>query len=76
VSVQAVKDLGAFRVGEVLPSRLGRTVTEADNVWFTCLTMNTNQSHFNYVYAEETRFGAPPCEQLPHPGSHHRPVGT
>jgi itaconyl-CoA hydratase len=59
VSVRPAKVLDDFRVGEVFRSRLGRTVTEADNVWFTCLTMNTNQSHFNYVYAERTRFGRP-----------------
>jgi itaconyl-CoA hydratase len=46
-----------FDVGDVFRSRFGRTVTEADNVWFTCLTMNTNQTHFNDVYAERTRFG-------------------
>jgi itaconyl-CoA hydratase len=44
-------------VGDVLRSRLGRTVTEADNVWFTCLTMNTNQIHFNTEYAAKTTFG-------------------
>jgi itaconyl-CoA hydratase len=45
-----------FEVGEVYRSRLGRTITETDNVWFTCLTMNTNQMHFNTPYAERTRF--------------------
>jgi len=44
-------------VGDVYRSRLGRTVTEADNVWFTCLTMNTNQVHFNDVYAAGTLYG-------------------
>jgi itaconyl-CoA hydratase len=44
-------------VGDVFRSRMGRTVTEADNVWFTCLTMNTNQMHFNTPYAQRTRFG-------------------
>jgi itaconyl-CoA hydratase len=48
-----------FEVGDVYPSRLGRTVTEADNLWFTCLTLNTNQIHFNTAYAERTRFGRP-----------------
>jgi acyl dehydratase len=48
-----------FDVGDVFRSRLGRTVTETDNVWFTCLTMNTNQVHFNSVYAEHTLFGKP-----------------
>lgn len=46
-----------FTVGDVFRSRLGRTITDADNVWFTCLTMNTNQVHFNAPYAERTRFG-------------------
>ena len=46
-----------FDVGDVYRSRLGRTVTEADNVWFTCLTMNTNQVHFNEAYAAGTLYG-------------------
>jgi itaconyl-CoA hydratase len=46
-----------FDVGDVYRSRLGRTISETDNTWFTCLTMNTNQVHFNAPYAERTRFG-------------------
>jgi itaconyl-CoA hydratase len=34
-------------------------VTETDNAWFTLLTMNTNQMHFNRVFAERTEFGQP-----------------
>jgi acyl dehydratase len=48
-----------FQVGDVFRSRLGRTITDADNVWFTCLTLNTNQIHFNTPYAERTQFGRP-----------------
>jgi itaconyl-CoA hydratase len=48
-----------FATGDVYRSSLGRTVTEADNVWFTNLTMNTNQMHFNRVWAERTEFGQP-----------------
>jgi itaconyl-CoA hydratase len=48
-----------FEVGDVFRSRFGRTITETDNVWFTCLTMNTNQIHFNAPFAERTRFGRP-----------------
>ena len=44
-------------IGDVYRSRLGRTITETDNIWFTCLTMNTNQMHFNNEYAAGTRFG-------------------
>ena len=48
-----------FDVGDVYRSRLGRTITDTDNVWFTCLTMNTNQVHFNVPFSERTRFGQP-----------------
>jgi acyl dehydratase len=43
----------------VYRSSIGRTVTEADNVLFTCLTMNTNQIHFNDAFAAATRWGRP-----------------
>jgi len=46
-----------FTVGDVYRSRLGRTISEADNTWFTLLTMNTNPMHFNKPYAERTEFG-------------------
>jgi itaconyl-CoA hydratase len=46
-----------FEVGDTFRSRLGRTITETDNIWFTCLTLNTNQIHFNAPYAERTQFG-------------------
>jgi itaconyl-CoA hydratase len=48
-----------FEVGDVYRSRLGRTVTKTDNQWFTLLTLNTNQMHFNDAYAEGTPFGQP-----------------
>ena len=48
-----------FEVGDSFRSRLGRTITETDNIWFTCLTLNTNQIHFNTPYAERTQFGKP-----------------
>jgi itaconyl-CoA hydratase len=50
---------GDLAVGDHFRSRIGRTVTEADNVWFTCLTMNTNQTHFNVVAAGQTEFERP-----------------
>ena len=46
-----------FTVGDVYRCRLGRTVTEADNIWFTLLTNNTNQIHFNNDYGTKTDFG-------------------
>ena len=48
-----------FDVGEIYRSRIGRTILETDNVWFTALTMNTNQVHFNTAFAQQTRFGRP-----------------
>ena len=46
-----------FEVGDVYRSRIGRTVTQNDNIWFTLLTNNTNQIHFNQHYAQGTEFG-------------------
>lgn len=48
-----------FAPGDVFRSSIGRTVTETDNVWFTCVTMNHNQGHFNTVFAEATDYGRP-----------------
>jgi acyl dehydratase len=46
-----------FEIGDVYRSTLGRTISEVDNTWFTNLTLNTNQSHFNQAFAEESPFG-------------------
>jgi acyl dehydratase len=48
-----------FSVGDAFRSRLGRTISESDNTWFTLLTMNTNQIHFNAAYAARTEFERP-----------------
>ena len=48
-----------FTVGDVYQHPLGRTILPADNVWFTCLTMNTNPIHFDAEYAAKTEFGKP-----------------
>ena len=48
-----------FEVGDVYEHPLGRTVIAADNVWFTCLTMNTNPIHFDTEYAAATEFKRP-----------------
>jgi len=48
-----------FEVGDTFRSRLGRTISEVDNTWFTLLTMNTNQMHFNSEYAAKTEFERP-----------------
>ncbi len=46
-----------LHVGDVFRSRFGRTVLEADNVWFTLLTLNTNPIHFDAEYAASTPWG-------------------
>ncbi|HWP26846.1 MAG TPA: MaoC family dehydratase [Xanthobacteraceae bacterium] len=48
--------VGAFLIC-VYRGRIGRTISETDNTWFTLLTNNTNQIHFNVEYAKRTDFG-------------------
>jgi len=48
-----------FNVGMILQHPLGRTVTSADNAWFTLLTVNTNPIHFDAYYSAQTEFGKP-----------------
>jgi acyl dehydratase len=46
-----------FEPGDTFRSRFGRTVSEYDNLLFTCLTHNTNSIHFDRAHAERTQFG-------------------
>ena len=48
-----------FEVGATYHHRPGRTLLEADNTWFTLLTMNTHPIHFDAEYAKRTEFGKP-----------------
>jgi itaconyl-CoA hydratase len=48
-----------FEVGDVYEHALGRTITTADNIWFTLLTQNTAPIHFDHHYAAQTEFGKP-----------------
>lgn len=48
-----------FTAGDIYPHRLGRTVTQTDNIWFTLLTVNPNPIHFDAHYASKTEFGKP-----------------
>ena len=45
-----------FEPGDVFEHRPGRTVLDVDNVWFTLLTMNPQQVHFDSVYAAQTEW--------------------
>jgi len=42
-----------FEVGDVYQHPFGRTISEADCTWFTLLTCNTNQNHFNAYLATQ-----------------------
>lgn len=46
-----------FEVGDVYEHRPGRTISEADNTWFTLLTMNQHPLHFDAEYAASSEFG-------------------
>jgi acyl dehydratase len=48
-----------FTVGDVYEHRPGRTISEADNTWFTLLTMNQHPLHFDHEYAKHSEFGKP-----------------
>jgi itaconyl-CoA hydratase len=46
-----------FDEGAVYEHRPGRTISEADNTWFTLLTMNQHPLHFDAEYAAKSEFG-------------------
>ena len=48
-----------FNPGDIYHHRPGRTVTEADNIWFSLLTMNQHPLHCDAEYAKASEFGRP-----------------
>jgi itaconyl-CoA hydratase len=48
-----------FEVGRVLHHSDGRTITDTDNIWFSLLTCNSNQIHYNAEYVK-ANFSDPP----------------
>lgn len=48
-----------FTVGDVYRHQPGRTISEADNTWFSLLTMNQNPLHIDAAYSSKTEFGKP-----------------
>lgn len=50
--------------GTVIRHRVTRTLTEADNVFFTTLTMNPQPLHLDHEYAAQTEFGQPLVNSL------------
>ncbi len=53
------RDFEDFQVGDVYEHRPGRTLSEADNTWFTLLTMNQHPIHFDAEFAKLSQFGKP-----------------
>ena len=45
-----------FEVGDTFEHRPGRTITDADNIWMTLLTMNVQPIHFDAAYAAKTEW--------------------
>ncbi len=48
-----------FTIGDVFGHQPGRTVTESDNVFFSCLTMNPQPLHVDFHAASKAEFGKP-----------------
>ena len=46
-------------IGRVIEHTLRRTVTEADNTFFSCMTHNPQPLHIDHDYAAKTEFGKP-----------------
>jgi len=48
-----------FKIGDIYEHRPGRTISEADNTWFTLITMNKHPVHFDANYAAKSEFKKP-----------------
>ena len=48
-----------FQVGQTFRHSIRRTITEADNVWFSALTHNPAPIHIDAEYCRQTEFGKP-----------------
>jgi acyl dehydratase len=53
-----------LEVGHVFRHQPGRTVTESDNVFFSCLTMNPQPLHVDFHAASQAEFGKPLVNSL------------
>ena len=54
-----------FDVGHVFHHSLRRTLTEADNVFFSCMTLNPQPLHIDFDFAEKhSEFGKPLVNSL------------
>lgn len=53
-----------FSPGQVFHHPWGRTVTEADNMMFSCLTLNVQPLHIDADFASRTEWGKPLVNSL------------
>jgi acyl dehydratase len=51
--------LEQFTVGQVFEHEIRRSVTEADNMWFSNATYNPAALHIDWEYCKGTEFGRP-----------------
>jgi len=51
--------LEEFQVGDIYEHRPGRTITEADNIQFSLMTMNFHPMHCDAAHAAKSEFGKP-----------------
>ena len=65
-------------VGKIIKHEFGRTITEADNTFFSLLTMNLQPLHINEDFASKTEFhhfhGRYRQDVLTHPCKDHQYV--
>jgi acyl dehydratase len=53
-----------FEIGKTYRHPITRTVTEMDNMMFSCLTMNPQPLHIDRHFAAQTEFGQPLMNSL------------
>lgn len=53
-----------FEVGQTFKHELSKTITEADNLWFSHATLNPQPLHIDRHFAEQTEWGQPLVNSL------------
>ena len=53
-----------FRAGQEFEHPWGRTITESDNIMFSCLTLNVQPLHIDANFASTTEWGKPLVNSL------------
>ena len=53
-----------FEIGQVFDHSLRRTVTETDNMMFSCMTLNPQPLHIDHDFAAKSEWGKPLVNSL------------